>query len=495
MTGCKSIWFKTGVISSLLLAVGLLQSSIALSLFGALFLTVCLIGTYACDDNREPFEIKKPENGIIPVSESQVRKMYCLFIESTPRGIYHSVLENRIIDDMYLAAGKELESLFGRSHVHRISRSQFVILKRFPHVHAMDDQERDVHQRWITNSVSQVLSNLIAVYDRESMQMTELTIGAAASGIRYTARSVDQLIELAHFTQKCALQRGLRYLVADEHIRARKFDIEECKMGFKREDGKDEFNPFFQPIIDPVDFTIVGFESLARWQLGGFRILDAKVFKDLAYELHRIEMIDSIIIQKTFASAQELLRDNLISHESKIVINISATTLSTVSPDQLAGMAEEYGLQTGQIEFDIKDQTLSDQSLRNKIAGLRLRGFKIALDAFDSQAFDIKAFFYHQFDTIKLDFSHYGNILDESQLRGDRLYGSLINMADNLSIQALGKGIETKQQLIEAKKMGVSYLQGNYFTPAVSITDFKIFLKKYRCGLYLEEYSGSGELA
>jgi EAL domain-containing protein (putative c-di-GMP-specific phosphodiesterase class I) len=495
MTGCKSIWFKTGVISSLLLAAGLIQSSAALSLFGALFLTACLIGTYACDDGREMFEIRKPSSGVLPAGEDQVRRMYCMFIESNPRGMYHAVLEHQIIDDMYLAALKELEALFGRQHVHRISRSQFVIIKRFPHGQGMDEQQRDIHQRWVTNSVSQVLSNLIAVYDRESMQMTELSIGTAASGLRYRARSVEQLIELAYFTLKHAQENRVRYLVADEKIRARKFDIDECKDGFKSEEGKKEFNPFFQPIIDPEEYTIVGFESLARWQLGGFRILDAGVFKDLAYELKKIEMIDAIIIEKTFSAARELLRDNLIRPNSRIVINISAATLSSLSPDQLAVMAEENNLSCTQIEFDIKDQELSDEILRNKAAGLRLRGFRIALDAFDSKAFDLSAFFYHQFDSIKLDFSHYAADEDEYRSRGHRVYGSLIHMAQNLSVQTLAKGIESRQQLTEARKLDVDFLQGSYFTPPVSLVDFRIFLKKYRTGIYLEEYDGSHELA
>jgi EAL domain-containing protein (putative c-di-GMP-specific phosphodiesterase class I) len=68
-------------------------------------------------------------------------------------------------------------------------------------------------------------------------------------------------------------------------------------------------------------------------------------------------------------------------------------------------------------------------------------------------------------------------------------------MAQNLSVQTLAKGIESRQQLTEARKLDVDFLQGSYFTPPVSLVDFRIFLKKYRTGIYLEEYDGSHELA
>ncbi|MGM0432766.1 MAG: EAL domain-containing protein [Spirochaetota bacterium] len=496
MRGCKSIWFKTGIICSLLLAVGFLQASLALSLFGAAFMLACLIGLYVCDDSQEQFELRKPFSNWGRLREKQVYHYYCMFVESTSKGLYHNVLDHRAVDDMYMAAAKELEALFGKNHVWRLSRTQFVILKKFPAVHTMDEDERDIHQRWITNSVSQVLSNLIAVYDKEAMQMTELTIGTAASGLRYQPKSIEELVELAHFTQKYAQQDRLRYKVADETVRARKLDIEECKTGFRSAEYEEEFNPFFQPIIDPDSFRVVGFESLARWQLGGYRVLDAKVFKDLAFEMNRLEEIDAIIMQKTFEAAGQLHQDNLVQPNFRIVLNVSASTVMNTSASQLALTAEDHDLSPKNIEFDIRDQLLSDPKLSQKIEDLRSRGFRVALDAFDQQAFDLKAFFNNRFDTLKLDYSHYSspeNTAEEDY--GHRVYDSLISMAQNLSVDILAKGIETREQLGEARGEQADYLQGSYFTPAVPLSDFRLFIKKYREGLYLEEYSGSSELA
>lgn len=532
MKGCRSVWFKTGVISSLLLAAGFWEASELLSLIGAGFICVSLLGLYTCDDSVNRYKLRKPWSRWHRVRQKHVLDSYCLFIESSTKGLYHDVLDHQALDEMYISAQKELEALFGRKYVWRLSRTQFVVIKKFPEDGAenafallpgsMNEEERGIHQQWITESVSRSLSDVIAVYKKETMQMTELTIGTAAAGLRYWPKTMDELIELAHFTQKNAQEQQLPFLVADEQIRSRKLDIEECKAGFLSSNFEREFNPFFQPIIDPQTSRIVGFESLARWQLGGYRLLEANVFKDLAYEMSMMEEIDAIIMKKAFNAARELHKEELIPADFRIVLNVSASTLMQVDADQLVLMAEEHLLKPEYIEFDIRDQALSDPLLREKIQALRSQGFRVALDAFDQQAFDLKAFFYNRFDTLKLDYSHLllsqGGTLNDAAFAasadavsdaddnavgdavGDaeysrRLYDSLITMAKNFSIEILAKGIEHVQHLAEAEQAGADHLQGSYFTPAISLADFHTFIKKYQDGIYVEAYSGTSELA
>ncbi|MCF7944268.1 MAG: EAL domain-containing protein [Spirochaetia bacterium] len=526
MKGCRSVWFKTGMISSLLLAAGFLESSELLSLLGAGFVFVCLIGLYTCDDSLNRYKLRKPWSRWHRVRQKHVLDSYCLFIESSTKGLYHDVLDHQALDEMYISAQKELEALFGRKHVWRLTRTQFVVIKKFPEDGAenafallpgsLNEEERCIHQQWITESVSRSLSDVIAVYKKETMQMTELTIGTAAAGLRYWPKTLDGLIELAYFTQKKAQEQQLPFLVADEQIRSRKLDIEECKAGFLSAEYDREFNPFFQPIIDPLTSRIVGFESLARWQLGGFRLLEANVFKDLAYEMSLMEEIDTIIMKKAFNAVRELHKEELIPADFRIVLNVTASTLMQVDADQLLLMAEEHMLKPEYIEFDIRDQALSDPQLRDKIQALRSQGFRVALDAFDQQAFDLKAFFYNRFDTLKLDYSHFqllkndavnaaadDKVHDKADDKADdayaeysrRLYDSLITMAKNFSIEILAKGIEHRQHLAEAEQAGADHLQGSYFTPAISLADFHTFIKKYQDGIYVEAYSGTSELA
>ncbi len=216
--------------------------------------------------------------------------------------------------------------------------------------------------------------------------------------------TLEQLVDLAYATEEAAKKSRKKFLVADEMIRARKLDIDECKQGFLTDGWEEEFNPFFQPIIDSVSFSVVGVESLARWQLGGFRVLSAQVFKDVACELHHITTIDLTIIAKTFSIIRRLMLARIIPYTFKTVINVSDESLKKGFAKRMFFLSEQHGLHPSQVEFDIKDSALAFPESLLVIKELREIGFRVSLDVFTETAFDLQALVRADFDIIKLDF-------------------------------------------------------------------------------------------
>ncbi|AEV30012.1 EAL domain-containing protein [Sphaerochaeta pleomorpha str. Grapes] len=485
----KRIFFGgTGFFSFGLILGGYLLE-IPLIAIGSLFLAVSLIGLVACRKTRKQFFQNNSFSNLSKLCEEQVSGMYCLFIETMPLHYYQEVLQCSVMEKYLHAAHKKLCSYFGEENVRRLSVNQFVVLKDFNFDKITDYAYRDRFLEKITNSISLELSVLIPSSERERMMVNNLVVGAAASGLRYQVRNADELIELAFFTMKCAQKQNRRYLVSDEKIRATKLNNDECREGFLQKDWIQEFNPFFQPIIDSETFRVVGFESMARWQLGGMRILEAKVFKDLAEDMDYMHIIDLAIIKKSFQMAEKLHLENVVPQRFLIVINISESSIHTLPASQLKSLAKEYGLDPSDIELDIKDSALSNPMLAINIQEFRKQGFRIALDVFDKEAFDLNAMFLNHFDTMKLNYSLYSDTYTEQGFFGSKIYSALVALSSSLSIKPLAKGIENKVQMHAAKNHGVSYLQGNYFSSPVSQYYFEIFVKKYQDGLFLEAYS------
>lgn len=393
------------------------------------------------------------------------------------------------MDSMLEAAHRKLDAYFGKKHVCRISQNQFVIIKEFEIEIAENYEERNAYLERISNHISHMLDSLIPPLDKAALWIAPLTLGSASSGIRYRAQCRDDLIELAYFTMKVAQREKRRYLVSDETIRARKLDNEECMEGFFKKDWESEFTPFFQPIIDSETYMVIGMESLARWQLGKVRILDAKIFKDLAYEMGCIERIDIVMIEKTFEAAGKLHKEGLVHSNFRIVINISACTLQTLSAQGFVDMAEKHGLRSENIELDIKDEVLSNPWLNKNLKEFKKQSIKVALDIFDRQAFDLESLFYNQYDTIKLDYSRDTGSEQGIPVYNTRLYPSLVSIASEYGVEILAKGIENQAQMAAATNHKVRYLQGNYFTPPIPLATFQIFVEKYRHGLYQEKYN------
>lgn len=434
------------------------------------------------------FRIVRPFPTLSLLGEEYVGSMFCLFLEAVPQGQFQEALDQSCMDAFLQDAHSKLDTYFGKSHVCRLERDRFVVVKEFDLSSDGDFEQRNAFLDRVANYVSLMLSDLTHPADKQALRVSPLTIGAAASGIRYQAHSVDDLIELAYFTMKIAQTEKRRYLVSDETIRARKLNNDECLQGFLKKGWEDEFAPFFQPIVDSDTFKIVGMESFARWQLGRVRILDAKVFKDLAQEMGRIERIDTVIIENTFDMVEKLQKDALIPSDFKIVINISASTLHSLSAQELVDMAEQYGIEAHNIELDINGDAFSNHMITRDILEFKNRSMKLALDVFSQEAFDLGGFFNNRYDTIKLDYSQ---PQDEELITGydNHFYASLVGIASEFDIEVLAKGIENQSQFRAAKNHGVHYLQGNYFTPPIPYFSFQIFIKKYQDGLFLDEYN------
>jgi EAL domain-containing protein (putative c-di-GMP-specific phosphodiesterase class I) len=460
-----------------------------LVVLGALFIALGFLCLEACQSTKKQFYQNDTFSTPLGFSEERVSGMYCLFIEAMPLHYYQEVLKNAVMEKFLQAAYKKVCTYFGEKNVHRISMTQFIVLKDFNFDKITDYEYRDRFLEKICNSVSLEISVLVPGSERDRMKLNNLVIGGASSGIRYQVSNMDELIELAFFTMKMAQKQNRRYLVSDEKIRATKLNNDECMEGFLKKDWIEEFNPFFQPIIDSETFRLVGLESLARWQLGGMRILEAKVFKDLAEDMNYMHIIDEAIIEKTFLMAEKLHLDNLVPQKFRIAINISDSSINTLSASRLRSLAKDHSLDPSDIELDIKDSALSNPMLAINIQEFRKQGFRIAMDVFDKEAFDLNAMFLNHFDTMKLNYSLYSNTYTEQGYFGNKIYSSLVSLSLSLSIKPLAKGIENKTQMNAAKNHGIGYLQGNYFSPPVSQYYFEIFAKKYQDGLFLDEYS------
>lgn len=453
------------------------------------YLTFSLIIMFSLRRERKSFKTIHPFPALSRLGEEQIKTMYCLFLESVPHGIFHEVLEETGMETMLKTAHKKLNEYFGKKHVCRISQNQFVIIKEFDLETVRSYEDRHTYLERLSAYISYMLTSLIPPANTTTLWVTPLTVGSASSGIRYRAQCSDDLIELAYFTMKVAQAEKRRFLVSDETIRAWKLNNEECMEGFLKKDWESEFTPFFQPIIDSKTFKVIGMESLARWQLGRIRILDAKIFKDLAHEMGCIGRIDMLMIEKTFKVANKLHQEGLVQPHFKIVINISALTLQTLSAQEFVGMAGKYGINSEDIELDIKDTVLSNPWLNKNLKEFKKHSIKVALDIFDRQAFDLESLFYNQYDTIKLDYSRDTNSEEDVPVYDTRLYPSLVSIASEYGVEILAKGIENQVQMIAAINHKVRYLQGNYFTLPVPFSTFRMFVKKYQHGLYQKEYN------
>lgn len=453
-------------------------------LASAFFIVLFLFSTsivFLCSNLSEPWNYtSRALQKWLKKYQGDLDSLFCLSITIHAQGVFQSSVDREEFEELYDYGAAELSHYFGSGNIQRISQTEFLVIRSYPSANLTQEKDKQEYQSIVCQTIVQRLEARI---ESPTLPPVAITIGCAGSGIRYQVESLEQLVDLAYFAEQEAQRRRLQWLVADAVVRARKLDIDECKQGFLSAGWQEEFNPFFQPIIETSTQTVVGVESLARWQLGGFRILSASVFKDIACDLHHITTIDIIIITKTLATIRKMMLERIIPYSFKIVLNISNESLKRGFAARMVFLVEQAGLHPKQIEFDIKDTALSNLESILAIRELREKGFSVSLDIFTETAFDLQAFVRSDFDTIKLDFAAFSPQLQQ-------VYAALYDASTKQNITVLAKGIENKEMFEAAISLGCPYVQGNYFTLPVAENTFNIFMQKYQDGLDLESHFG-----
>lgn len=428
-------------------------------------------------------KIAKSFNSWLLKYQTNLDTHFCLYIMIQKKGLFTSCINQEEVEKYYKKVMYELNTYFGKANVQRTGFDSFAAIREFPSSITGNQIEKADYQSIVTRTISDRLQRILEIPEVNSPEQFTLTIGCAASGIRYQLEKVEQMIDLACFTAGRAKAEQKPYRVADEVVRAQKLDIDECKQGFLATEWEAEFNPFFQPIIDPESFEVIGVECLGRWQLGGFRIIPANVFKDVAQELRHITKIDLVIIEKAFSNVRSLILSKLVPYTFKVVVNVSDESLTAHFLEHLKTLIKQYGLHASQIEIDIKDTALSNKKTAAVLQDFRQEGFRVSLDVFNETSFDLFSFMNTEFDTLKLDFANFSPPLQF-------VYTALKETAQSLGVEVLAKGIESKETLDTALALGCHYLQGNYFTPPIPKPMLEIFMNKYQQGLYLNSSLG-----
>lgn len=238
-----------------------------------------------------------------------------------------------------------------------------------------------------------------------------------------------------------------------------------------------EFFGFFQMKIDINNDMIIGFEVLARWNCKWFgKILGPKFFIN---EVKELALLDKMFIS--------IYKYGLDFHKKLSVIKKDFTFSYNLDISQIRNrelikeidwLAEEFKLDRSLIEIEITENEKDYYPIETKENMLYLidKGFKISMDDFGTGYSSLERLCYYPFSTIKLDAVFIKNI--ENSTKQKNIVKNILNLADDLGIDVILEGVESKIQLDTVKLLGCKYVQGFYYSVPLSKNNtFKKIIK------------------
>jgi len=244
----------------------------------------------------------------------------------------------------------------------------------------------------------------------------------------------------------------------------------------------EEFEPFFQPIINLTNGQVAGFEALARWQSHkrGFEYPDN--FIPLAEETNLVMAIDLQILEKSCRQLKhwqkKLNRDDLYVSCNLFCQHFFSNTL----PDDINKILKNVGIEAKHIRVELTERALLEHTeivLKN-MEGLKKLGIKILLDDFGTGYSSLSYLHRFPIDVLKIDRSFINNIHDSASHRA--IVKTIIDLASNLKMATVGEGIENEDDAQRLKKMDCGYGQGYFFAKPMSSEQTDIYLTKHTNG-------------
>jgi diguanylate cyclase (GGDEF)-like protein len=217
---------------------------------------------------------------------------------------------------------------------------------------------------------------------------------------------------------------------------------------------REEFEVFYQPLVDLCTRRIASFEALVRWRHPVDGLLLPGMFIPVAEASGLMAALGRLVLRRACRDAAGW------PPEIRVAVNMSATQLrSRAAVEMVKSALLEAWLPPKRLEIELTESHFLDHGTDGLrvLQMLRDLGIRVALDDFGTGYASLSSLLDFRFDKIKIDRSFIEGMAEDSQ-RFEIVRG-MIRLANNLGISVVAEGAQTTQQLAMLKSEGCTEVQ------------------------------------
>ncbi|WP_337997503.1 EAL domain-containing response regulator [Oleispirillum naphthae] len=222
--------------------------------------------------------------------------------------------------------------------------------------------------------------------------------------------------------------------------------------------AKNQFLLYFQPKVSLTDGSIVGFESLVRWQHPELGLILPDAFISMAERSGRIgpltEVTTKLALKQCAAWAS-------IGLYPKVSVNLSAHMLVDLDlPDRMAGEAERSGVDPRQLILEVTESGLFQNKANTLdiLARLHMKGFPLSIDDFGTGYSCMEQLRSVPFSEMKIDRVFVMGAAGNSRAR--TILESSAALGRSLQMCVVTEGVETQEDWDTVCMAGADVVQG-----------------------------------
>jgi diguanylate cyclase (GGDEF)-like protein len=235
-----------------------------------------------------------------------------------------------------------------------------------------------------------------------------------------------------------------------------------------------EFELFYQPVVSLKDNKIKSFEALLRWHHPTRGLVSPAEFIPVAEDMALIIPLGEWVLRAACAEAATWPDD------IHVAVNVSSVQLTNkYLANVVISAIASARIPAAKLVLEITESVFLQDTNSNLATLKKLHelGVQFSMDDFGTGYSSLGYLLSFPFSTIKIDRSFIAGLQDKSDSRA--IVGAIADLARNLNMRVIAEGVETAQQLEQARNLGCTDMQGYLFSPARPASEIhQLFLPK-----------------
>lgn len=403
------------------------------------------------------------------------------FFKETEKALASGVFKAPIIICTNIKDFRLINDIYGESYGDEILRSESQLIQRIGHRKNIngrltDDKFAVVMEKadFQPETVEEAFNELSALTENGTFHMS------ISAGI-YEIYNKKESVQIIHDKAKMAMdaikddyQQVFSYYDSTmmDKLLAEKNIVSE----FEKAIDDMQFDIHLQPIND-IKGNASGAEALVRWLRPHQEITMPDTFIEILEKTSLVYKLDLYV----WELAARKLKDwqNRGFKDKFISVNISSRDKYFIDIAQsLKDIVSKYQIPPENLHLEVQEKSLvedSEMSLQI-FSKLKSAGFKIYIDRFGTGYSSLNMLKDFEADGVKIDTVFLSE--DELSDKNKIILQTMISMSEDLGMEVIPEGVETKSHLQQLLKMNCKIFQGFYYSRPLPVREYEsIYLK------------------
>lgn len=238
---------------------------------------------------------------------------------------------------------------------------------------------------------------------------------------------------------------------------------------------KDRIEVYYQPIYSTKERCFTSAEALVRIRDEEGEIVPPGIFIDVAEQNGMILRLGEMVFEKVcrFVKEHDIKQYGL--HYIEINLSVVQCSYEQLAEDYIKIM-EKYNIPSSFINLEITESASMEAKriLLNNMKSLMDYGVKFSLDDFGTGQSNLNYIVDMPVDIVKFDRDMTNAYFENGKAK--YVMDAAMHMVHGMDLEIVSEGIETKEQYEVMEELGISYIQGYYFSKPLPEQQFLEFI-------------------